>query len=170
MKKQIIDVLIPISSDRFLPQIVFDSLLIQGYPLRFFLSNVVGNSAIDARESVKQMWQNSEPTSPYCLMSDNDIIFNPKSIDLMLDFLYNNEDFAGIALQRGSAPTELIEPDHISAGPVLYRSEYYKQISYYDEKEGCDCLRQARAIRKLGKRIGFLPNVTYQHIKNTLRS
>ena len=170
MIQQIIDVLIPISSDRFIPQVVMDHLLIQGYPLRFFMSNVVGNSAIQARQSVKEMWQNSRPTAPYCLMTDNDIILNRNSLQLMLEFLEQNEDFAGIGLQRGIAPEELIEPDHVSAGPILYRSVDYKQISYYDESEGCDCIRQAKAIRKLGKRIGFLPNVTYQHIQNTIRS
>lgn len=174
MKEQIIDVLIPISSNRFIPQVVLDHLFIQGYPLRFFMSNTEGDSAVDARESIKRMWQASEPTAHYVLMTDNDLILNPGSIDVMFEFLINNEDFAGIGLQRGLAPpgepTEAIEPDHISAGPILYKSKYYKQISYYDEQQGCDCIRQARAIRKLGKRIGFLCGVTYQHINNTIWS
>ena len=57
--------------------------------------------------------------------------------------------------------------DSVSAGPILYRSEIYKQISYHDVNEGCDCLRQATAIRNLGYRIGFLANVSYQHIQDT---
>ena len=167
----ILDVLIPIASQRFLPQIVFDSLLVQGYPMRFFMSNVIGDCPINARESVKQMWQASEPSAPYTLMSDNDIILNKGTLDVMLKFLEDNEDFAGIGLQRGEAPagepTEAIEPEHVSAGPILYRSEIYKQISYYSESDGCDCLRQGTAIRNLGHRIGFLCGVSYQHIQDT---
>ena len=165
----IIDVLIPIHTQRFLPQIVFDSLLIQGYPMRFFMSNVIGDSAIDARESVKQMWQASEPSATYALMSDNDIILNHGTLDEMIRFLDENKDFGGIGLQRGQAPSLTTEPNHVSAGPILYRSEIYKQISYHDVDEGCDCLRQATAIRNLGHRIGFLANVSYQHIENTNR-
>ena len=173
MKDQIIDILIPISSDRFLPQVVLDHLLIQDYPLRFFMSNVIGNSAIEAREAVKQMWQASNPVAPFCMMMDNDIILHPGTLDLMLVFLQNNPDFGGVSLQRGAAPegepTEAIEPDHVSAGPILYRSSDYQQISYMDQSEGCDCLRQARALRALGQRVGFLCGVTYSHIKNTRR-
>ena len=185
---QIIDVLIPIQSERYLPQIVMDSLLIQNYPMRFFFSNVIGNSAIQARESVLQMWKKCEPHPEFVLMTDNDIIFYEKTLDLMLEFLDNNKDFGGIGLQRGAAPNELIEQEHISAGPVLYRSEDYKQISYIEGHKdqvipaenpedpptvisaGCDCIRQSNNIRWLGKRIGYLPNLSYKHIKNTNRS
>lgn len=170
----IIDVLIPISSNRFLPQVVLDYLLIQGYPMRYFMSNVIGDSAINARQGVKEMWQANEPSAPYCLMTDNDIILNPGTLDLMVRFLENNTDFAGIGLQRGSAPAgtpaQVIEPEHISAGPILYKPEIYKQISYLEGGEGCDCLRQGRQIRELGHRIGFLCGVTYQHIQNTERT
>ena len=164
----IIDVLIPIASNRFLPQVVFDHLLIQGYPMRFFMSNVIGDSAVEARESVKQMWQNSEPSAPYVLMHDNDIILNPGTLDLMIQFIDNNPDFGGIGLQRGNAPAgtpeEAVEPDHVSAGPILYQPDIYKQISYVDSPiDACDCIRQGTAIRNLGKRIGFLCGVTYQY-------
>ena len=138
------------------------------------MSNVIGDSAIKAREAVKTMWQNSEPSAPYVLMHDNDIILNNGTLKLMIDFLEANEDFGGIGLQRGSAPagqiTEAIEPDHVSAGPILYQPDIYKQISYTDSVvDGCDCIRQATAIRGLGKRVGFLCSISYQHISNTQR-
>lgn len=174
MKNQIIDILIAIKSDRFLPQVVVDHLLIQNYPLRFFMSNVIGHSALEAREAIKQMWQASTPSSPFCLVVDNDQILHPNTLDVMLDFLKNNPDFAGIGLQRDNAAegdlTQAIEPDHVAASPILYRSEDYQKITYYDEQEGCDCLRQARSLRKLGRRIGYLGGVTYNHITNTNRT
>ena len=169
----VIDILVPMSPQRFLPQIVVDSWLIQQIPFRLFMSNVIGDSAINAREAVKQMWQASEPSAPYVLMTDNDIILNEGSLDVMIKFLEDNEDFAGIGLQRGKVPdgelTEAIEPQHISAGPILYRPEIYKQISYHDVNEGCDCIRAATAIRNLGHRIGFLCGASYQHIEDTNR-
>ena len=164
----IIDILVPISPERFLPQRVFDSWLIQNHKFRFFMTNVIGDSAAQARESVRQMWLANEPSAPYVLASDNDIILNHGTLDVMIQFLEENEDFGAIGLQRGQAPNLTIEPNHVSAGPVLFRPEILRQIEYHNN-DGCECLGMSNDVRNLGKRIGFLANVSYQHIETTNR-
>lgn len=181
----VIDILIPIAPNRFLPQVVLDHLLVQGYPLRFFISNVVGDSASKARESVKQMWQNSEPSAPYCLMIDNDIILNPGTLDVMIRFLENNQNFVALALQKGEDPigriTEAIEPQDIPLAPVLYKSKIYKQIPYFKEIEHSKQPEEenqqkqpepdpTKQIRDLGYKIGLLCGVTYQYIQDTSKT
>ena len=54
-----LDILIPMSPERFLPQVVFDHLLIQNIPFRFYFSNAKGDGAASARNFVKAMWQSS---------------------------------------------------------------------------------------------------------------
>lgn len=176
-----LDVLIPMSPSRFLPQVVFDHLLIQNIPMRFFISNAKDNGAASARNFVKNMWQPTpdKEKSKYVLMSDNDICMPPGSVAAMMKFLDNNEDFAAVGLQRGAAParpeTEAEEAGHISAGPVLYRSNIYKQITYHNN-DGCECQGQTNDIRKIQYkkdhpyRIGFLGSWTYDHIENTRRN
>ena len=58
-----LDVLIPMSPERFIPQLVLDHLLIQNIPLRLFFSNAKGDGAASARNFVKEMWQNSQNKS-----------------------------------------------------------------------------------------------------------
>ena len=165
-----IDILIPCAPDRYFPQLVMDHILIQDIPIRLFFSNAKGDGAASARNYVKDMWQNSPDQSEYVLMADNDIIFPQGSFHALINFLNNNKDFGAIALHRTQAPEvpedQATEPSHVNAGPVLYRSEIYKQITYHNN-DGCECQGQSNDIRKLGHRIGYLGSWKYDHIDVT---
>ena len=161
------------SPERFLPQVVLDHLLIQNIPFRFFFSNAKGDGAASARNFVKAMWQPSPDRSKYVLMSDNDILMPDGSVQAMIDFLDQNEDFGAIGMQRGGAPelpkTQAMESPHVNAGPVLFRTELYDQITYHNNN-GCECQGMSDDIRELGFRIGFIGSFTYDHIDRTKRN
>ena len=173
-----LDVLMVCSPDRFIPQLVIDHLLIQNIPLRFFISNCIGNGASHARNFVKKMWQPmpAKEKSKYVLTTDNDLLMPENSLKDMISFLDSNPDFAAISLQRNYLPQQLEEPKHINAGPVLYRSEIYSQITYHND-DGCECQGMTNDIRKIAidpdqetfYRIGYLPNYQYEHIEHTRR-
>ena len=167
-----LDILIPMSPERFLPQVVLDHLLIQNIRFRLFFSNVKGDGAASARNFVKDMWQQSLNKSEFCLMTDNDICLPEGSVQAMINFLNQNSDFGAIGLKRNGAPevpdTEAVEPPHISAGPVLFRSSIFEQITYHNN-DGCECQGQSNDVRNLGSRIGFLGGWTYDHIDRTKR-
>ena len=61
-------------------------------------------------------------------MTDNDILMPEGSIQDMIDFLDNNEDFGAISLHRTELPEEVTEPSHINAGPVLFRSDVFNKL------------------------------------------
>lgn len=164
-----LDILVVCSPERFMPQICLDTILRENLKIRLFFSNSIGTGAADARNYVKDMWQNNKDKSKYVLASDNDIIFPEGSIKAMVDFLDENEDFGAIALHRSENPTEVIEPSHINAGPVLYRSEIYKQITYHNEA-GCECQGMSNDIRNLNCRIGYLNGYQYGHVHRTKRN
>ena len=168
-----IDILIACSPDRYFPQLVMDHLLIQGIPIRLFFSNAKGDGAASARNFVKNMWQNSNDKSHYVLMTDNDIIFPDGSLQAMINFLDRHQDFAAISLHRNDAPqipeTEASEPGHVNAGPVLFRSEVYNQISYHNN-DGCECQGMSNDVRRLGYRIGYLGQWKYDHIEHTRKN
>ena len=168
-----LDILMVCSPDRFLPQIVVDSLLIQNIPLRIFFSNVSGDGAASARNYIKSLWQTQDDKSPFVLMTDNDIIFPEGSLQAMLDFLEIHPDFGAIALHRDKVPecsdTNVLESSHVNAGPVLFRPEVYEQITYHNNN-GCECQGMSDNIRELGRRIGYLGDWKYDHIDETRRS
>ena len=165
-----LDILIVCSPDRYFPQLVMDHLLIQNIPIRLFFSNVKGDGAASARNFAKEMWQNSLNKSHYVLMSDNDIIFPDGSLQAMINFLDQHQDFGAISLNRNDAPqipeTEASEPTHINAGPVLFRSEVFEQIQYHNN-DGCECQGMSNDVRRLGYRIGYLGSWKYDHIDQT---
>ena len=158
-----LDICIPMSPERFFPQICLDTILREDIPFRLFFSNAIGSGAADARNNVKNMWQSSPKLSKYCLMSDNDILFPEGSIKAMIEFLDRNEDYGAIALHRSENPQEVIDSAHINAGPVLYRTEVYKQITYHTN-DGCECQGMCNDIRNLNYRIGYLNGYQYDHI------
>ena len=164
-----LDVLMVCSPERFVPQIALDTILRENLKIRLFFSNSIDSGAADARNYVKDMWQINKNKSKYVLATDNDIIFPANSIKAMITYLDENEDFGAIALHRSENPTEVIEPAHINAGPVLYRSEVYSQITYHN-KNGCECQGMCNDIRDLNYRIGYLNGFQYGHIHRTKRS
>ena len=166
---EFLDVGIVCSPERFIPQLTIDHLLIQKISMRFFMSNCIGTGAANARNFVKEMWKDCPQKSEYFLMTDNDILMPKGSVQDMINFLNNNKDFGAIALHRNEVPTEVIEPSHINAGPVLFRSSIFEQITYHNN-DGCECQGQSNDVRKLGSRIGYLPNYQYDHIDRTKRS
>ena len=133
MNSSYIDVCMVCSPDRFIPAICMDHLFAQNIPFRLFMSNSVGSGAADARNLVKEMWQSSDndAKSSYVLATDNDIILPLGSLQSMIDFLDQNHEFGAIALHRNMLPTEVQEDKHVNAGPVLYRSSVYSQITYH---------------------------------------
>ena len=164
-----LDVLMVCSPDRYIPQLVMDHLLIQNIPMRFFISNVKGDGAASARNFVKQTWEPAPDKSEYALMTDNDILMPEGSIQAMITFMDQNSDFGAISLHRKDTPHETIEPNHVNAGPVLFRLEPYCEITYHNN-DGCECQGQSNDIRNLDYRIGYLGGYQYQHIENTRRS
>ena len=164
-----LDVGIVCSPERFIPQLTIDHLLIQKIPMRFFISNAIGTGAADARNFVKSMWKECPQKSDYFLMTDNDILIPKDSLQDMINFLNNNKEFGAIALHRTETPKEITEISHINAGPVLFRSPAFEQITYHNN-DGCECQGMSNDVRKLGHRIGYLPNWQYEHIDRTKRS
>ena len=168
-----LDIIIACSPDRYFPQLVMDHLLIQDIPIRLFFSNVKGDGAASARNFAKEMWKNTPGRSRYVLMSDNDIILPRGSLPAMIRFLDQHPDFGAISLHRHEAEqlpeTEASEPSHVNAGPVLFRTEVYDQMTYHNN-DGCECQGMSNDVRKLGYRIGYLGSWKYDHIDRTKRN
>lgn len=168
-----LDIIIVCSPDRYFPQLVMDHLLIQDIPIRLFFSNVKGDGAASARNFAKEMWQNNPNRSHYILMSDNDIVLPRGSLQAMIRFLDQHPDFGAISLHRHEAEqlpeTEASEPSHVNAGPVLFRTEVYDQMTYHNN-DGCECQGMSNDVRKLGYRIGYLGSWKYDHIDRTKRN
>ena len=164
-----IDILIPMSPDRYWPQICIDHILIQNIPFNLFFSNAKGDGAASARNHVKDMWTNYEGRSTYVLTSDNDLLLPEGSLQAMIDFLESNADYGAIALHRNQTPDRVMEDAHVNAGPVLYRSHVFEQITYHNNS-GCECQGMTNDIRNLGYRIGYLNGFQYPHIENTRRN
>ena len=163
-----LDVLLVCSPNRYIPQLVMDHLLIQNIPMRFFISTVKGDGAASARNFAKEMWSMNQTKSEYALATDNDLLLPKGSLQSMITFLDQNTDFGAISLHRNETPSETIEPNHINAGPVLFRSSIYDQITYHN-LDGCECQGMTNDIRKLKHRIGYLGGYQYEHIENTRR-
>ena len=164
-----LDVLMVCSPDRYIPEIVINSLLDENLRTRLFISNVKGDGAASARNFVKEMWFSNPIKSKYVLATDNDIILPCGSLQSMISFLNNNSDFGAISLHRNELPQTIMEPSHINAGPVLYKSFVYEQITYHNF-DGCECQGMTNDIKTLGYRIGYLPGYQYDHIENTRRN
>ena len=164
-----LDVLIVCGPERYIPQLVFDHLLIQKVPIRFFISNVKGDGAASARNFLKEMWNPVTNKSKYVLMTDNDLYFPEGTLLKMIDFLDKNQDFAAISLHRHEIPKFVQESKHINAGPVLYRSEIFEKIRYHNN-DGCECQGMTNDIKKMGHRIGYLNGSKYEHIEDTRRN
>ena len=161
-----LDVGIVCSPERYMPQICLDHLLVQKIPLRIFFSNAIGSGAADARNNIQDMWIDCKEKSEYFLMTDNDIIVPEDSLKSMIEFLESNVDYGAISLHRTQNPDEVIEPSHINAGPVLFRSNVFEKIRYHN-KDGCECQGQSNDVRNLGFRIGYLNGFQYDHIDRT---
>ena len=163
-----IDILIPMSPERFLPQLVLDHILIQNIPFRLFSSNMIGDGAANARNFVKDMHSKSPNRSYYTLMTDNDILLPRGSLQAMMDFLEDNPEFGAVGLHRNEVPAEVREDSHINAGPVLFVTSIFDQITYHNN-DGCECQGMTNDVRALDKKIAYLPNVQYEHIERTKR-
>ena len=165
-----LDICMVCSPDRYIPAICMDHLFAQNIPFRLFMSNTTGTGAADARNFVKEMWQSSRIKSKYVLATDNDIILPLGSLQSLIDFLDTNSDFGAIALHRNMLPTEVREDPHVNAGPVLYRSEVYEQITYHNN-DGCECQGMTNDVKDLDEhnRIGYLPGFQYDHVELTGR-
>ena len=171
MNSSYIDICMVCSPDRYIPALVMDHLFAQNIPFRLFMSNSVGSGAADARNLVKEMWQSSDndAKSNYILATDNDIIHPIGSIKAMIKFLEDNPSFGAIGLHRNMVPSKVLEDNHVNAGPVLYRSEVYSQISYHN-RSGCECQGMTNDIKDLDYRIGYLDGWQYDHVEMTRRS
>ena len=102
---QYLDILIPCSPNRHLPQAVIDSFITEEISCRLFFGNTVGNNDhATARNAVKDMWQKSSEKSRYCLMTDNDLILPCGSIQSMINFLDQHSDFGAIGLEEKEPP------------------------------------------------------------------
>ncbi len=167
-----LDILIPMSPERFFPQVVMDHILIQNIPFRLFFTNAKGDGATSARNFVKAMWQSSPDKSKYVLMTDNDICLPENLVRSMIEFLDTNEDYGALGVQRGGEPpiskAEAMESGHINAGPVLFRQEVFEKITYHNN-DGCECQGMTNDVRKMGSRIGFIGGFTYEHVDRTKR-
>ena len=161
-----IDILIPMCPDRFLPESVMNSIIEQEVPFNLFLSNSRGDGAANARNHVLSMWKNFAGKSDLVLATDNDLLLPSGSLNCMILFLRDNKKFGAIALHRNQTPESVLEDQHINAGPVLYRSEVLEQINYHNDL-GCECMGMSHDVRALGWRIGYLPNWRYGHIEDT---
>ena len=161
-----IDILIPMCPDRYMPESVLKSIIEQGVLFNLFLSNSRGDGAANARNHVLNLWKDSTHKSEYVLTTDNDLLLPDDSLNCMILFLRDNRSFGAIALHRNQTPTTVLEDDHINAGPVLYRSEVLEQITYHNNL-GCECMGMSRDVREAGWRIGYLPNWRYSHIEDT---
>ena len=164
-----VDILIPMAPNRYIPQLVLDHILIQNIPFNLFFTNSKGEGAASARNHVKNMWIDYKDKSAYVLTSDNDLLLPEGSLQAMIDFLESNTDYGAISLHRNIIPDYVMEDAHINAGPVLYRSSIMEQIAYHNN-DGCECQGMTNDIRKLGYRIGYLNGFRYPHIEETRRN
>lgn len=162
----------PIEEGRFLPQAVLASIEAQGIPYRLWVSTTFSNGETAAmRNNVKNFALRSD--APYILMTDNDLVFAEGDVEAMVDFLEEHHDFAAIAISKHGVPptpngeTEATEPDHVDAGPVLFRRSVYEQVQYSNDNGKCECGAMCDTLRNMGQRIGFLTNRAVHHIATT---
>ena len=167
-----LDIAMPVQDGRFISQLVLASLDAQCIPYRLWVSTVYSNGEFaNARNSVREAALRG--TSPYILMTDNDLVFSDGDFRAMVLWLENNPDFGAIAISKHSAPDAqngeaVIEPPHVDAGPVMFRREVFQQFAYSNKGGTCECAAMCRTLREeMNQRIGFLTGRSVRHIRNT---
>lgn len=188
-----LDIAFPLQEKRFIPQAVVASIDRQGIPYRLWTSTTYSNGEFAlARNNVKDMALKG--TSPYILMTDNDLVFGDGDFEAMISFLEAHQDFGAIAISKHGDPDpsqaqEVVEPGHVDAGPVMFRrttltepylyqdpehpdAEPTEERFTYDNKHGlCECGAMTKRItEEMGLRIGFLTGRAVKHIGNTMLS
>lgn len=167
-----LDIAMPLQDGRYLPQTVLASIEAQNIPYRLWTSTQFSNGEYAAaRNHVKDLALQGK--SPYILMTDNDLVFPAGAFEAMLMWLEGHSDFGAIALSKHAHPddpqaTEVVEPTHVDAGPVMFRREVYEQVQYSNDGGLCECQAMCNTLRdKLGVRIGFLSGFKVLHIHET---
>ena len=182
-----LDVAIPSQDGRFFAQSVLRSFELQDIPYRLWTSTKYSNGEFAlARNNVRVM--SLQGTSPYILMSDNDLVFPEGAWRAMIEFLEANRDFAAIAISKHgdpdpSNPGGVVEPGHVDAGPVMFRREVFQHFEYSNIDGRCECGSMCITIRQMHRetfqpiesendthlawRIGFLTGWAVRHIMNT---
>lgn len=167
-----LDIAIPTQDGRFIPQSVIASIENQGIPYRLWISTKYSNGEYAmARNHTKDLAL--QGTSPYILMTDNDIVFPNGAFEAMITWLEENPDFGMVAISKHGDPdpgkTEgVIESFHIDAGPCMFRRSVYEKFTYTNKGQRCECGAMSIALREEHNvRIGFLRGWTVQHMQNT---
>ena len=159
-----VDVLLPCAPGRIIPEPVMSSILLQDVPITLHICQHIGDGAWRARQYLKDLCAESKNDLTFTM--DNDIILPRGALHRLMAFLEDHRDFAAIGISRYyEPPLDYVEPWHISAAPVLFRTEVYKQIDY--RLDGCECKAMTDDVRALGYRIGFIGHLQYKHISET---
>ena len=170
-----LDIAIPQQDGRYLPQAVLRSIEEQNIPYRIWISTKFSNGEFaDARNNVKDMAL--QGSSPYVLMTDNDIVFQPGDFEAMILWLEHNPDFGMIGISKHgdpapSEPNSVVEPTHVDAGPCMFRRDVFEKFEYSNDiptGTTCECAAMCYTLRNdLGVRCGFLTGRFVRHIQNT---
>ena len=185
-----LSICMPCEDGRYIPAPVLDSIAMQGIPYRLFISTAISDGRFaDARNHVKDMALLD--SSPFLLMTDNDLVFGERDFQAMLQFLDANPDYGAVAISKHGDPdpsgqTAVVDPTHVDAGPVMFRrdtltreyqwtdpehpdSEPETRKFEYDNAGGvCECQAACNKLRdEMGLRIGFLTGRAVKHIQNT---
>ena len=163
---------IPQQEGRYLSQAVLQSIEAQGIPYRIWISTTFSNGEFaHARNNVKTFALSGE--SPYILMTDNDLVFQPGDFEAMIQFLEDHPDFGAIALSKHGDPDPLnpegfVEPTHVDSGPVMFRRSVYEDFAYDNKDNQCECATACDTLRNdKNVRIGFLTGRSVYHILDT---
>ena len=166
-----LDIAMPCEDGRYLPQAVLAGFEAQGIPYRLWMSTTFSNrDFFGARNHVREFALKG--TSPYILMTDNDLVYPPGAWERMITWLESHEDFGAIGISKHGVPDAsqvgvVQEPCHIDGGTVMFRREVLEQVTY-DRKWGtCECQSMCHAVRELGYRMGRFADMTLLHIVNT---
>lgn len=166
-----LDIAMPCEDGRYLPQAVLAGFEAQGIPYRLWMSTTYSNrDFFGARNHVREFALKG--TSPYILMTDNDLVYPPGTWERMITWLENHRDFGAIGISKHGVPDPnavgvVQEPEHIDGGTVLFRRDVLEQVTY-DRKWGtCECAAMVKSVHELGYRFGRFADMTLHHIVNT---
>ena len=166
-----LDIAMPCEDGRYIPQAVLAGFEAQGIPYRLWMSTTYSNrDFFGARNHVREFALKG--TSPYILMTDNDLVYPPGTWERMITWLENHRDFGAIGISKHGVPDPnavgvVQEPAHVDGGTVLFRRDVLEQVTY-DRKYGtCECGAMVQAVHDLGYRFGRFADMTLHHIVNT---
>jgi len=167
-----LDIAMPCQDGRYLPQAVLASFERQGIPYRLWMSTTYSNGDFfGARNHVKAMALKG--SSPYILMTDNDLVYPDGAFERMIMWLEHHQDFGGIGISKHGIPDPsavgvVHEPEHVDGGTIMFRRDVLARLDYDNKYGSCECQAMCRAVREvLGLRIGRFADMELKHIINT---